>query len=141
MTAWFTLHVFEILVSLHIYCFFLPFHRIQAAFAVISALMTISAFLQISLVSKREWNCLFGHVGQLVPKRFSSSLSFSTADLEEVRRQKTRPTFHRQFSFPASLHSSPQTTTDFLSELRKSSPSDDPDHDAPDSPNNKLKFE
>jgi hypothetical protein len=128
----------------HLCLWLLSFHRIQAAFAVISALMTISAFLQISLVSRREWACLFGHVERLVPKGLSSSFSFtSLVELEEAKTQTTRqPTFHRQFTLPA-FQNSNQQTSDFLSGLRESNTTDDPDNDDDDDDNapndNKLK--
>jgi hypothetical protein len=103
--------------------------------------MTISAFLQISLVSRREWACLFCHVERLVPKRLSSSFSLtSLLELEEAKRQTTRqPTFHRQFTLSASLKSN-QQTSDFLSGLRESNTTDDPDNEDDDNTPNDSKL-
>jgi hypothetical protein len=50
--------------------------RLQTAFKVISLLMVVAAALQLSLISKREWDSFFGRVDRL-QKRASRSLSFS----------------------------------------------------------------
>ena len=45
-----------------------PFVSLNTAFVAVSCLMTISAALQLSLVSPREWAALFGRVDRLKQK-------------------------------------------------------------------------
>jgi hypothetical protein len=68
------------------------FNRLKSAFAAVSVLMVISAFLQLSLVSSREWASIFGKVDHL--KR---SMSFS------MPRESNKNKYQRSQSTPASM--------------------------------------
>ena len=67
----------SVLFSHLIYCFGLD--RLHTAFKVISLLMIVAAVLQLSLISKREWDSFFGRVDRLQKRALqpARSLSFS----------------------------------------------------------------
>jgi len=56
---------------------------LQTAFAAISCLMMVSAIMQISLVSGREWNSLSGKVDRLQKRLSTSFSSFSMGSTKE----------------------------------------------------------
>jgi len=78
------------------------FVSFPAAFAAVSCLMIVSAALQLSLVSAREWQSLFGRVSKL-HRRVSRSFSFTAL-------QKKPPTISRR------VKSSPDAEPTIISE-------------------------
>jgi len=73
------------------------FVSLTSALGAVSFLMLVSAVLQLSLVSAREWGSLFGRVDRW-KKHAVRSMSFSTIPQEPNRRD-----MHRTVSTPATL--------------------------------------
>lgn len=86
-------------LSRSLYC------RLNTAFVAVSCLMTISAALQLSLVSVREWAALFGRVHRWkrrAVRRLSRTHSiFATPEDEDLSKQH-RP-YLRTLSMPEDL--------------------------------------
>jgi hypothetical protein len=67
---------------------------LNAAFFAVSTLMAISAVLQLSLLSAREWECLSVRVDRLKKKAarsFSFNASIETLDRKSYPRAKSMP--------------------------------------------------
>jgi hypothetical protein len=88
----------------HLFVFGLD--RLQTAFKVISLLMVVAAVLQLSLISKREWDSFFGRVDRLQKRALkpARSLSFSAMDAVNSAMVKT---FYRSASMPVVPAASP----------------------------------
>jgi MFS transporter, MFS domain-containing protein family, molybdate-anion transporter len=72
------------------------FVSLSSAFCAVSSLMIISAMLQLSLISSREWGSLFGRV-DLWKKQAARSMSFSALPCDpksrDLRRAVSTPTY------------------------------------------------
>jgi hypothetical protein len=72
---------------------------LQTAFKVIALLMVVAAVLQLSLISKREWDSFFGRVDRLQKRALKPARSLSFSAMGAVNSAMDKR-FNRSASMP-----------------------------------------
>ena len=95
------------------------FITLETAFILIAGLMFISAGLQISLISKREWDSLFGRVDRLRRGAFGRSRSFSALEVPKPTKARFDK---RSMSMPIDVNMSQDEDDEDEAEFEDQSP-------------------